>query len=583
MIRRFLQSAGITAIPVMTVCVFVPWLIYSGNPTEFTASFLELLSTYASYMLAIVAISGVLGIVMTNTGLRSYLAVMSALAILLWLQGNILVWDYGALDGRSIEWLSGVWRGVLDSAIWIFVILSAIHLHRGKTRSAWQGALAVFAIQSIAAGISLAGNDSALVTRSDVTGTIEAKEAVFRFSKTRNVVHIVMDGFQSDIFSAIMNDPAHVAYKDELQGFTFFQDNLGIFPYTQMTIPAMLSGNVYRNHMPVDEFINSSMADVNILDVATDAGFEVDIAAPVSLKNVYAKAKHANAYGISRSDHVTPADYIISDAARLLDLSLFRVLPHFAKALIHRDDLWVFQARVRPDNYLQMQYFSDLAFIRDLTQGLRVDRQTPVYKMMHFMLSHKPTVGDENCEYSGRQPTDRESVTIQANCGLKAIAGLLARMKEAGIYDNSLIILMADHGAWVPVEGIDASNSPDGIEAMTVAMAIPLLAIKRPGEAHEFRVSRAQVSILDVPATVAEVLGFEGESLGTSVFSVDPAATRQRLHYDYLSAPNKRHKGYLLPIQEFVVDGNVYDAASWRPGRRFLAENVVVEADSGRR
>ncbi|NIO41951.1 MAG: hypothetical protein GTO41_18350, partial [Burkholderiales bacterium] len=70
-----------------------------------------------------------------------------------------------------------------------------------------------------------------------------------RFSTEQNVVHIVMDGFQSDIFSEIIEDPENSDLKKQLQGFTVFRDNLGAFPYTQVSIPAYLSSKLYRNEV----------------------------------------------------------------------------------------------------------------------------------------------------------------------------------------------------------------------------------------------------------------------------------------------------------------------------------------------
>jgi hypothetical protein len=558
--------------------VFAPLLIYLGNPTEFTASFVEPLSIYAPYMLAIVGIGGALGAVMTRAGLNRYLSIVSALALLLWLQGNILVWDYGPLDGRSFDLLIRVERGVVDSVIWVSVLFFAIYRHEKFAAPLMQAAAAVLAIQVFSAGISLATNDDLDLTQSDVEENRAAKESIFGFSETRNVVHIVMDGFQSDVFLSILNDPANMSYKEQLQGFTVFQDNLGAYPYTQMTVPALLSGNLYRNHMSVDDFIDSTLAGKTILNSATDAGFEVDIAAPVVLKNVYGKSKHANAYGISRSDHVTSADYIINDSAKLLDLSLFRVLPHFVKALIHRDHLWMFQARIRSESFLHMQYYSDLAFIRELAHDMQISRKEPVYKMMHLMLSHRPTVGNEKCEFDGKRRTNRENVTIQAGCGLKAVLGFLAGMKQLGIYESSLIILMADHGAWVPIENYVPQG--DSIDATGVAMATPLLAIKPPGAQGVYSISNAPTSILDVPATIADIMRFDEEFSGDSVFRLDAEQARERLHYTYNFGTNKEHNAYLNPLDEFVISGSPYDPQSWQRVRRYLPEGVVMEVEA---
>ena len=48
------------------------------------------------------------------------------------------------------------------------------------------------------------------------------------------------------------------------------------------------------------------------------------------------------------------------------------------------------------------------------------------------MLAHRPTVGNEQCEYDDVKRPARLGVTLQARCGLQAISGVLSRMKELG-------------------------------------------------------------------------------------------------------------------------------------------------------
>ncbi|NIO41950.1 MAG: hypothetical protein GTO41_18345, partial [Burkholderiales bacterium] len=80
-----------------------------------------------------------------------YFAVLAGLAVLVWLQGNILVWDYGVLDGRNIDWISGAWRGVLDIAIWCLVLGVALAVYERFGNGLVKAVIGVLAIQVIAA------------------------------------------------------------------------------------------------------------------------------------------------------------------------------------------------------------------------------------------------------------------------------------------------------------------------------------------------------------------------------------------------------------------------------------------------
>jgi hypothetical protein len=172
----------------------------------------------------------------------------------------------------------------------------------------------------------------------------------------------------------------------------------------------MLSGKLFHNDMPVNDFVKQAIQGPTILNSAFDSDYEIDIMAPVPLKNVYALGKHSNAFGIATNGHVTAQEVAVIDAAKLIDLALFRTLPHFGKALVHRDELWVFQGKVQSRSYLHLQYFSDLAFLNDLATEMTADRDAPVYKMIHVMLSHRPFVGNERCAFDGRRPGCRSKI-----------------------------------------------------------------------------------------------------------------------------------------------------------------------------
>lgn len=561
-LRRGFVAALVTAIPVAGLIVFAPVSVYVGNRDEFTASLPEILFRYLPFGLVICILGGVVGAAATVSGYRRLCSILGGIGILVWLQSNILVWDYGVLDGRSIVWTDGAWRGILDAAIWAVVFIIALTAWARAGRLLVTGAAVTVLIQVAGLVPVLVSGQGAQAAASSVKDNIAARGAMPRFSSTANVVHIVMDGFQTDIFEDLLADPASAGLDARLEGFVLFRGNLGAYPYTQLTVPALLSGQLYRNEMPVPEFIDATLSGETILNSAAAAGYDVDIAAPVGLRNVYAKNRHANAFAIPKGSHATADDYIVLDAARLIDLALFRSVPHFGKALVHRDELWVFQRKVRSQDYLHMQYFSDLAFARQVAEELVADRREPVYKLFHLMLSHRPTVGNEYCEYDYTRPTTRENVMLQAGCGLEAVLAIFDSMKAAGIYDDAMIILMADHGAWVPVRGL-ASSPESAIDSRSLAMAIPLLAIKRPGAHGTLMVSDAPTAITDVPRTIADELGLEAGFPGVSVFALDENARRERVNMTYVYGRNDEFEGYLLPMIEKRVVGDVYDPDSW--------------------
>ena len=573
-IKRIVMSAAVGAMPVLSLGCFTTLAIYSGNTAEFSMSFIDLLRFYLPYLLAAVGVCGLAGATLPATALLRYHSILAALAVLIWLQGNILVWDYGVLDGREIDWLAGAWRGVLDLAIWIAVLGVAAFAYKRVGKLLVTAATAAVAIQLVGAVFTVSGRPDASTSRPDIQASEESRAAIAQFSSQKNVLHIVMDGFQTDIFEAIVADPASRITDQDLRGFTLFRNHVGLYPYTQLTVPAILTGKQYRNQIPVADFIERALAGETILSAAAMHGYEVDIAVPRFLMSSYAQTRYTHAFATVSNEHVSDADYVRTDAARLLDLALFRVVPHFAKALVHRDELWVFQALAQPEAYLQMKYFSDLKFLENVADTMSIDREAPVYKLMHVMLSHQPTVGSERCEYDGRHSTNRTTVTNQARCGLWQVLRILRQMQELGIYDDSLIVLMADHGAWVPIEPAEGFAGSDA-SPLTAAMALPVLAIKPPNAGAAYSVSEAPTMITDVAATIAAMSGLNGQFPGESAFEIDPDRIRQRQHLSYGYGINPESEGYLFPMQEYEISGSPYDGAAWKKGQRYLPGGAI--------
>ena len=571
------KAIGLGAILASNIFLFVPFTLYVGNPDEFAVSFSTTLGPYLRPAIFLVAAFGLIGAFLTESAFRRYLILLAAIGLLLWVQGNILMWDYGLLDGRRVDWTQSTWRGWVDLGIWVGVILGAMFFRRRIGEPIIFMAIAVFCLQLTFSLFAGAQSRSTLLEKSKTKASVDALQEIYRFSSHKNVVHLILDGFQSDVFEEIINDGEDGGrFASALKGFVFFKEHMGVFPYTHMAVPAILSGEIYRNHIPADEFLKETIGGKTILNAAHNAGYEIDLAAPVYLLGVYTKGSYTNAYLIPNDHHVTAREYEFSDSAKLFDLTLFRLTPHFLKRYVYNDQLWLVQSLLSDSKYMRLEFFAHNAFLRKWGENMSADRSAAVYKLFHLMLSHNPMVANENCDYAGRVlPTVRATVKIQAKCSLGEVVNLLERMKRLGIYDDAMIILQADHGAWARPAGLTGDGKPIVMTLTNIAMALPLMAIKPPGASGALQISTVPSSIIDTPATIASVLGLNEEFHGASVFDLRPDERRERRTYTYEYSRSEWTTEYLNPIQEFIVGGSVFDTATWRHGDQFLPNGIV--------
>lgn len=94
-----------------------------------------------------------------------------------------------------------------------------------------------------------------------------------------------------------------------------------------------------------------------------------------------------------------------------------------------------------------------------------------------------------------------ENYDVAVRHTMDRIGGLLDDLRRRGLYDDSLIILTADHGE----ELFDHGGFSHGYSLHREVLHVPLL-VKLPGQGHASRVD-VPVSLADIYPTVAEVLG----------------------------------------------------------------------------
>src|SRR5688572_21245196 len=110
----------------LQLLLFGPHTIYSGNVQEFSAPFWNLVVHLAPMMVAIAGVLTLIGILLPAKFFQHYVVTLVALGVTLWAQGNLMVGDYGVLNGQDIDWSGHAWRNRYELALWIGVPLVSV-------------------------------------------------------------------------------------------------------------------------------------------------------------------------------------------------------------------------------------------------------------------------------------------------------------------------------------------------------------------------------------------------------------------------------------------------------------------------
>ncbi len=513
-----------------------------GNRMEFEFGSSSTLFPVVVIALALTTLLCLLGAAFPSAFRSRYIAAVFALGCLGWLQSSFLHGDYGQFTGEPIDWSSDSLRGWLDLLLWLGGITAALKYHRSLRSH-------IRFVAPMLAALELMGlGGRALLVPAEAPPPREEVVAatLSRFSHQQNVLHVLMDAFQTEIFLELVEEEE---LEDDLDGFTVFRENMTVAPYTAMAIPAIFSGEIYDGTETPAQYHHRALRLGGFHHRLLEEGYAVHLIPKIPMYGdgytLYAETPHL--YGVSRTSRLE------RQIVFLFDLGLFRSSPHFLRRVIYNDGNWRLRRSLGKSvlglNTHQRTFFADYI------DQMQVVLDEPAYHFIHLMPPHDPFVTLPDGSDAGRVlPNTRENYKIEARYTLRLFITLLERMREFQIYDSALIILQADHGFGNLVK------DPRKPSLLKAPRAPALLAIKRIGRHGPLEISDAPTTVADIPATIFGELGLEHGYAGQSVFELRAGQQRTRIFISY--SLGAKSTGI---ISRFQLDGSIYDPQAWRP------------------
>ena len=571
--RRFLTVLFPSLLFPLQLLLFGSYTIYASNAAEFSAPFWSLLVHVTPWIAAIAATLALIGVVLPARFFAHYVVLLVALGVTVWAQGNLMVGDYGVLNGQEIDWSGNDWRNRYELALWLGVPLVALIFARTLLSTAVFASRILIALQVV-----LLAYTAAQANPDDRAKWQGAPDEIFELSTKQNVFHFVLDGFQSDAFEDIVEaDRAHM--DRQFSGFTFFRNHMGAFPTTVVSIPAMLTGSVYRNQEPMRRFIAQSFKKASLFGTLKSQGYRVDAVSGL----LYDRASATTYYKLP-TPYVTYETYVQFAGWQLADLALFRHAPHVLKPWIYNNQSWRLQNRFGDAVGTRGRRYGPVngaAFLADYTSKMRVTHDDPTYKYIHVAIPHWPVSVDANCEYIGAQSLRRPNYTGQSRCAVRRVGELLDRLRELGLYDNSLIVVSSDHGVALPPEGFPGDRDIFGGPLSEMSgSSLALLVVKQPRSTGSLRISDAPSTISDVPATIVDTLGLKNPFPGVSALKLDEHAPRPRQFASYVWSSSDWQADFLPYMDVFTVDGRVTEGSAWKTEEPIYAPTATPEGRS---
>lgn len=531
--ERILPIVPVALFIASILFIFGPATIYYGNRNEFAVSFIHILFYYVPAFFALLMALVLASAFLAKRKYRQiYGALLFSVAIYLWTEGNLLVWNYGLLDGKRIDWQNYRLQGWIEVGFALLLFAVTVFFYRKMAKIGTRASLIMIVLQCIYLAIYIPSHSSFLQAAKASSGTFQS---ILDYSPSNNIIHIVLDGMQTDVFRKVVN-ANHMA--DDFDGFTLFAENIAAAGSTTFSIPSVFSGEAYLGKETLSSYVKKVFAKEAFTNKLYDAGYKVDMVPGIHIpvQKVTNYYMIPITYGSKRNDELGEACY-------LMDLVLFRHLPQFLKKRIYNQQKWIIVGLVSSNH---IGHYRDKDFFKDYIASMRLGKDVPTYHYIHLMPPHPPWVTRSDCSCAENVlPQTKANYEIEVKCVLRLFFNFLAKLKKMGIYDSSFIVVQGDHGWGFPVKMKSTSN-PE-VSPSTVGRTLALLAVKPANSRGPIKISQAETSLTDIAATILDAAGLTGSKRGRPVFSIEKGEVRKRTFATTL-----------------VLEGSPYDPRAWK-------------------
>lgn len=524
--------------------IFEPLLMYSTNQLDFWFDLQHMaVPMLVTFLLFFIAAAGVLTAVFAinkaivkdkePTFYRVFLLVFFLVFVSTYFQGNFLAGALPPLDGTMIDWSGFKTQNMITAALWFayaaLIVIVAVKFTLKK-------AVKIFTIASMVIFIMLTVS---LLTEMISWNSFKSKSTIVatnnnfnKISTDKNFVIMLNDAVASVDFGEVLDE--NPEYKEIFEDFTYYPDTLSCYPCTRDELPLVLGGELNKNETDFKSFASEAYNNSPLFSELAERGYTIDLYEPelVWYGNSNFDIQNSTVSGNCR---LTLKIYL-PQAAKYIQ---YKYLPYFLKRYSAIETM-NFNGAV--ENYV----YDSRTLYSIINENPTLDKtDKSSFKFIHTEGAHIPFGYDKDLNIIDGYTT--YSVKVESNITL--LKAYLERLKANGTYDNTVIIIMSDHG------NTNLNSSTD-----MLVRANPMFMVKGIGEHHKFTVSQKPLSHLDLMGIYTKLL----DGATAEEATADIPDKRERYFMWYRNFRLEQH------MEEYVVTEKAWDWTKFqKTGREF--------------
>lgn len=527
------------------LCIFAPLEMFFLNASEFWFSLSQLLPILLLVFVVFnLLIGGAIHFIQKSRNSNIFYSLFLSVLLFLYIQGNFVPRNYGVLDGEAIEWNAYSLYALISIILLTIIIIFCLFLIfkvKEKVFKLGKSICTVIILIQVITIVTLYIQNYSII-QNQKRDVIVSSEGMFSLSKKGNIIIFILDTFDSKYMQELLNNDDGEKYKEIFRDFTYYPDTLGAYPTTKGALPFILTGVWYENEQPYLDYIMDAYSNNRLYNLLESNGYSIglytDSRFVIPDYNTFLNVKTGK-YIINNS---------FSFAKKVYKLVAFNYLPHQLKPffLTTTDEF----DNLKSISHNQKDLFSldTLQFYSDLQSlGVSLTSDKKSFRLYHVDGVHPPYTFDDNLK-SDKDKMYNEYHEAAGN--IYILKDYIYKLKECNIYDDTTLIILADHGH------LDMSQNP-------------IFLIKNAGEQHPFMVSEKEISYEYLDDIFLALVS--GKKVDETFIDLLHQETPNRRFLSY-TWDDSWEQQYLPNMIEFIAKGNVSDPQNlMMTGRRYLA------------
>ena len=373
-------------------------------------------------------------------------------AVCVYIESGPLSSGLPEINGAYSPELAVASRGVIDCAVWFALLVGGLAATRWIRRWAHLVALglmvlglaSLFDVKREAEPVRGAAGGGGIAAGFE--WQLDVVEN-FRLSRDRNVLVFILDSMPGNVSTELMKSTPDLAAK--FPAFVAFTNNVGMHDCTKRGLPGLMTGRYFDPRTTstaaypmsiygAESFLvpyAASGAEVFFVPDFLPYGFTT---AKVERRaKARGKQKHGWAALLQRSKEVP---YLC-----LFDVTVFRIAPYVAKAPF-------LYAKIRHDPMFgqdESNFWYEHSMYPRLAAAPFTSAKT-VLGVFHTRGAHPPLLFDQDgCRLPPEAAWGADALSTLVRNPIHNLAKLMDVLRERGVYDKSMIVVVADHGVGV--------------------------------------------------------------------------------------------------------------------------------------